>query len=498
MRKLDKETAQPKRPKRTEEKRTMKERVSGMFGKRFFAGSYSAFAAAVVIAIAVVVNLIVSALPAEKTQIDLTDQSIYTLSDQTKRIMASLDSDVTLYLLAQSGREDDTVVRLLDRYRGLSDHITVTLIDPTQKPTFLDGYDIDITRLYANSVLVECGEKTRLVGYDEIFVTSYEMDYYSYNYTSTTSFDGENALTNAIHYVSSGDIPKVYALTGHGETELSSTIETLVERDNLELESLSLLSLESVPEDASAVVIHVPQSDLGSDEADMLIAYLDAGGRVVLITDYIEAGGMDNLMRVAESMGMTAGEGLIIEGDRNQHVSRYPYYLLPQIASHDVTQPLADGGYFVLTPLAQPIVKTGDGEATVTNLLETSASSYSKTAALDMQTTEKEEGDTDGPFAVAAASERGEARMVWVTSADLLTDSVNAMVSGANSDLFMNSLDWMCDQAETISIRAKSLDEAGLTLTQAQSSFWSIVMIGIIPGALLIVGMIIVVRRKRR
>ncbi len=88
--------------------------------------------------------------------------------------------------------------------------------------------------------------------------------------------------------------------------------------------------------------------------------------------------------------------------------------------------------------------------------------------------------------------------MVWVTSAELLTDSVNAMVSGANSDLFMNSLGWMCDQAETISIRAKSLDEEGLTLTQAQGSFWSAVMIGVIPGALLLAGMVIVVRRKRR
>ncbi|MDO5378506.1 MAG: Gldg family protein [Clostridia bacterium] len=498
MRGFGREAAQPKQPKRPKEKRSAAERMRGMFGKRFFAGSYSAFAAAVVIAIAVVINLIASALPADKTQIDLTDQAIYTLSDQTKRIMASLDSDVTLYLLAQSGREDETITRLLDRYASLSDHIQVTLIDPTQKPTFLDGYDLDISRLYANSVLVECGERTRLVGYDEIYVTSYEMDYYSYNYTTTTSFDGENALTNAIHYVSSGNIPKVYALTGHGETELSSSIQTLIERDNLELDSLSLLSEDSVPEDASAVVIHVPQSDLGSEEADKLIAYLDAGGRVVLITDYIETGSMENLLRVTASMGMTAGEGLIVEGDRNQHVSRYPYYLLPQIASHDITQPLLDGGYFVLTPLSQPIEETGDGEATVTTLLETSDSAYSKAAALQMQTTEKEEGDTEGPFAVAAASEKGEGRMVWVTSADLLTDSVNAMVSGANSDLFMNSLDWMCDQAETISIRAKSLDEAGLTLTQAQSSFWSAVMIGIIPGVLLIAGLAIVVRRKRR
>lgn len=498
MRGFGKGAAKQPKEKQPKEKRPVGERLRGMFGRRFAAGSYSAFAAAAVIAIAVVVNLIDSALPAGTTQIDLTGQSIYTLSDQTKRIMASLNSDVTLYLLAQSGREDEKVTRLLERYEDLSDHIRVSFVDPTQKPTFLDSYELDISRLYANSVLVECGEKNRLVGYDEIFVTSYDMDYYTYNYQTTTSFDGENALTNAIHYVSSGEIPRVYALSGHGETELSGTMETLIERDNLELESLSLLSMDGVPEDASAVVIHVPQSDLSAEEADRLIAYLDAGGRVVLITDYIAPESMGNLMRVAEHMGMKAGEGLIVEGDRNRHIARYPYYLLPEIESHEITQPLSEGGYFVLTPLTQPIEETETGEATVTPLLKTSETAYSKAAALDMQTTEKEDGDADGPFTVAAASERGEARMVWVTSAELLTDSVNAMVSGANSDLFMNSLDWMCDQAETISIRAKSLDEEGLTLTQAQSSFWSVVMIGVIPGALLLAGMVIVVRRKRR
>ena len=176
------------------QKRPLGVSIRGMFGRRFFAGSYSAFAAAVVIAIAVVVNLMAGALPADKMEIDLTSQSIFTLSDQTKRIASSLDKDVTLYLLAQSGYEDDTITRLLERYEALSGHIRVEYVDPNERPTFLDGYDLELSRLYANSVLVECGNKTRLVGYDEIYVTSYSMDYYGYNYTTTTDFDGESAI----------------------------------------------------------------------------------------------------------------------------------------------------------------------------------------------------------------------------------------------------------------------------------------------------------------
>ena len=485
-----KKAAQP------QEKRPLKERVRRMFGKRFFAGSYSVFAAAVVIAIAVAVNLMAGALPTDKTEIDLTSQAIFTLSDQTRRIVSGVDQEVKLYLLAQSGSENDTVVRLLERYASLNDRIKVQTIDPNEKPTFLDRYDLGSTPLYANSVLVESGERTKLVGYDEIFVTSYSMDYYSY--TPSTSFDGENALTNAIHYVTSEDIPKVYTLTGHGESELSDTLNTLIERDNMETGTLSLLMIEDVPEDAGVVVINAPTSDLSSDEADMLIRYLENGGRVVLITDYIESGEMENLLRVTAKMGMTAGEGLIVEGDRNMRLSRYPYYLLPDIASHDITEPLIEGRYYVLAPLAQPILETEDSDAAVSPLLKTSDSAYAKAAGLAMESTEKEEGDADGAFTVAAASELGEGRMVWIASARLMEDNVNAMVSGGNSDLFMNSLDWMCDQQETISIRSKSMDEQGLTLTQAQSSFWSIVLLGVIPGAILMVGIVIVMRRKRR
>lgn len=488
----------PAAPKVKKEKLPTKERMRKMFGRRFFAGSYSVFAAAIVIAIAVMVNLMVGALPADKTEIDLTSQAIFTLSDQTKRIVSALDQEVTLYLLAQSGNEDETVTRLLDRYASLSDQIRVTYIDPNEKPTFIDNYELDDAPLYANSVLVECGSRTKLVGYDEIFVTNYSMDYYSYNYTTTTDFDGENALTNAIHYVSSDNIPKVYTLTGHGESELSSTLDTLIERDNLESGTLSLLMIEEVPEDASVVVINAPTSDLSMDEADMLIRYLENGGRIVLVTDYMEPGNMENLLRVTQKMGMTAGEGIVVEGNRDMHVNRYPYYLLPDIASHTITQPLVDGRYYVLTPLAQPIIGTGDGDASVTALLETSDSAYAKTAGLAMQTTEKEDGDADGAFMIAAASELGEGRMVWFGSAMMMDDNVNAMVSGGNSDLFMNSINWMCDQQETISIRSKSLDEQGLTLTQSQSSFWSIVLLGVIPGAIIIIGIAIVVRRKRR
>ena len=468
-----------------------------MFGGRFRAGSYSAFAAVVVIAIAVLANLMVSTLPSTTTQLDLTEQSLYSLSEQTERIVASLDKDVTMYLICNEGSEDTTILRLLERYEGLSDHIRVETMDPTIHPTFLDQYELDISTLYANSVLLDCGGRYRLVGYDEIYVTEYSMDYYSYSYNSTTSFDGENALTNALHYVSSDSLPKAYILTGHGEAELDESITAMLAQDNFDSESISLLSMDAAPEDAAAIIIHQPTSDLSEDEADLLIAYLQNGGSVTLFTSYMDVQKMPQLLRMTSAMGLTAGEGIVIEGDRQMRLNRYPHYLLPEIGDHEITEALSAAGYYILTPLAQPIIETEDSTADITWLLTTSDDAYAKLAGLNLTTTEKEEGDAEGPFYVGAVAEDA-GKLLWITGDSFLDSYVDSAVSGANSNLFLNALNWMGGQEESISIRAKSLDATGLTVTQSDSSLWSVIMIGVIPLALVAVGVIIMMRRKRR
>ena len=473
-------------------------RIAKLFGQRFRAGSYSAFAAAVVIAIMVFVNLAVNLLPTSVTQLDMTGSSLYTLSDQTKRIVSSLDKDVDMYLLATTGSEDTSVLRLLNRYADLSSHIHVEAVDPDVQPGFLDSYDLSVSRLYANSVIVQCGDKYRLVGYDDIYVTDYSMDYSTYSYTTTTSFDGENSLTNAIHYVSSDTLPKAYTLTGHGETELDDSITEALAQDNFETESLSLLTMESVPEDASVIIINAPTSDLNETEAEMLITWLQNGGSVALTTGYIAEGEMPNLLSVTEAMGLTIQTGVVVESDASMYYPRYPYYLLPTIESHDITDALIGGGYYTLVPLAEGITETGSTSAEVSWLLSTSDSAYGKAAGMSMTTTEKEDGDTDGPFHVGAISVLGEGKLLWITSDAFLNSQIDQVVSGANSDLYLNAMNYMVQQEESISIRAKSMDNETLTVPASDSTLWSIIMIGGIPAVFAVFGILIWIRRKRR
>lgn len=139
--------------------------------------------------------------------------------------------------------------------------------------------------------------------------------------------------------------------------------------------------MESVPEDASVVMINAPTSDLSADEAEMLVQYVENGGRLLMLTGYIEQGKMENLLTVTKAMGLTVGQGLIMEGDGQMHLNRYPHYLLPTLESHTITSPFTSGRYYILVPMAQPLEETEDSSAAVTWLLTTSESAYTKAAA---------------------------------------------------------------------------------------------------------------------
>ena len=477
--------------------------VKASFRTRSFrVGGYSVFAVLIVAAIAVAVNILAGALPDRWTQYDLTSTQLFTLSDQTTQLVQDLDTEVDVYWVVQSGGEDDTLGTLLDRYDGLSDQLTVTKVDPDVSPTFVQQYVGDST-LTNNSLIVVCGERSTYVSYNDV----YEYDLTNYYTTGEydVNFAGESALTSAIDYVTSEDLPKVYTLTGHGEGELSSNFENAVEKENIDLNELSLLTEEGVPEDADCVLIYDPQTDISQDELEMLQEYLQAGGNLFLITDPPEDGSTrPNLDALMADYGVSAAEGIVLEGSQSNYF-RYPYYLLPTISSHTITSPLRDGGYYVLLSIAQGLTVSDDlpDGVSVSQLLTTSDSAFSKLDGWNLSTYDKEEGDVDGPFALAVAvtdeiDDDTQSHIVWVSSASLLDDSVNEMVSGSNQDLFLNALSWMCGQEEGITIHAKSISTDYLTVDSATASTMTAVIIGIIPLCFLGAGIFIWFRRKRQ
>ena len=470
--------------------------------RSFQVGGYSVAATAIVLAIAIAVNLFAAALPASVTQIDTTSTQLFTISEQTENIAGALETDVTIYWIVQSGYEDATIETLLDQYKSLSNKISVVKKDPDVYPTFLDSYNI--SSVYNNSLLVESGDRYRYVDYNDIFYLDYES-YYYYG-TEDWSFYGEQELTSAIDYCISENLPKVYLLTGHGESDIPTTFADSVEHENIETEALSLLTVEYVPDDADCLLIYAPQTDISSEEKAKIESYMGNGGNLILITDPPQNGALTNLENLMEHYGITAAEGIVVEGNQNYYAWGTPYYLLPEINYHTITSPLIDGGYYVLLPIAQglQIDENVSDLISVTELLTTSSDAFSKIDAYNLSTYDKEDDDIDGPFALAVAVEETiddgiYSNVIWVSSTALLDEKSNEMVSGGNQDFFLNMLSYLCEpDGGSISIHAKSLSYEYLTMESSTASVLIVLMLGIIPVGYLTLGITIWFRRKRR
>ena len=452
-------------------------------------GSYSIALTAIVIAILVVVNILVSILPTTLTKYDISSTNLYSITSSTKVVVNALEKDVTIYWVVQSGKEDEVIENLLGKYEGLSSHISVVKKNPDVYPTFTSQYtSADVPN---NSLIVECGSKNRYISYDDIYLTDVDYTTYSYVY----SFDGEGAITSAIDYVVADELPKVYMLEGHGEESLSSEFETQIDKENIELDTISLLNTD-IPSDASALLIYAPQSDISEEEATILKDYIEDGGKLLVIAGPTENGTLTNLYSILEDYGVETTDGIVVESDRNYYAFQQPYILLPEISSSDITDPLLEENYYAIVPIAQGLKVSGDS---VTTLLNTSSSSYSKVTGYAMTTYDKEDDDIDGPFAVAVLVDTdNDGQVIFFTSNYFLNEAYNAYSSGANLDLAMNALSSLIGEREAVSIRSKSLGYNYLTISESDASKLKMWMIGVIPVAFVLYGVMTVIDRRKK
>lgn len=491
-------------------------------------GSLAIGMAAVMIAVLVVANLIVSTLPSDAISFDMSTNKIFTIGDSTKEVLASLQDDVTLHLLVQPGSEDTRLEKLLDSYESASSHVKVQKTDIVANPTFYKEYSE--AAISPNSVIVVSGEKSKVIDNSAIYVT----DYTSYEY----SFDGEGQLTSAIAYVAGGDTSAAYTVTGHNEIALSANMKELLEKANITPTDLNLLSGD-VPDDCDLLIIFAPATDFTGDEAKKVISYLNDGGRALIVSVAADTG-MPNFDSILAAYGVTRIPGFAVEGDQNRY-TQAPYILLPEIPSTDVTEKVT--GLNVVDAFAQAInLSTDDDDLayTATPILTTSANAYVK--ALDTQSLDKAEGDTEGTLTLAAKIEQtigsesygkpdvnlekdadssgdtkessdqktdGETtkhmKLLYYTSPCLFSsDALSSLlqmyveIPEGNNQLFSESIRYLTDREVTVSIPSKSMKEPSITVPVGAAAIIGRILILGLPAIVIIYGVVMTVSRRRK
>ncbi len=512
----------------------IQKRRYSMSKKNFSLSAYSTVSIAVVIAITAFVNVAASQLPENLQNIDLTGSGIYSLTADTKELLSDLDQDIDIYVLINEKNADTMIDKTLKQYTARNSHIKVTYIDPIENPNFLSDYTDDLSGIYQNSLVVTNGERNRVINYTDLY--EYEFDYNTYS-QSTTGYDAEGQVTSAIAYVTSEETAYVYTLSGHGESDLTTSFTDALEKMNLAVESLDFLQTDAVPENAQAVFIVAPTSDLSKDDLAKLEAYAANGGNLVVLSNFEATGTMTNFNQLLSDYGLSVSTGIVLEGDSTKYY-QYPAYLLPEVASTEITYDVtSNGNGYIFAPYAQEI--TSDASRTdvsFTTLLQTSESAYvhesiNSNSDLELQSDDEtgvraigvqatltygssaddEESSSEATdetaleeVATEATTESTEdttvtSTMVLYSCSYLFTDDADSMVSGSNLTLFKGTVSALTDTSvNTLSVPVKSLNSSYLTMNSYIAIMLSGLFVLVIPAVLLIAGLVIWLRRRKQ
>jgi len=460
---------------------------SGKGGRASHRGAFSAGLTALAVAAVIVFNLIIAQLPQTVTQFDMTNSKIYNITDTTIQYLDGVSDDIQIHVLADKKSMDSRIVRFLNKYASLSDHLSLEYVNPAVYPSVLTKYGCD-----TNTIVITCAATGRqeTVSIDDIIGFD-QMAYYYYNQYKETNFDAEGLMTSAIDSVLTNSSRKAYETTGHDETAVPVSVDGLMKKVHISDNSVNLLTDGGIPDDCDLLIINDPTRDLADDELKMIRDYLAKGGQVV----YCMAGkdlSLPNFEKLCADYGMTVAAGMV--ADTQRYYQNNPYLFFPTVDNNvDAASGVfsdstllfyASRGITVGTPARDSI--------TVKSFLNTSKQSY---AVVD------ESNRVQGPYSVGAVAteqidDNTTARFTVYGSDSLInSDILSSFSNVSNTDLFMSSITCGFSDISSISIEPVSLSDPTNTITTG--GIWAVLFIFVIPVAVLVVGFVRWMRRRK-
>lgn len=469
--------------------------------KRIGTGAFSAGMIVIMCAICVVVNLVVTALPAKYTSIDCSATKLYSLTGDTKDRVSKLDEDITIYVLNSKKSKDAKIDETINRYKDLSSYIKVKYVDPATSPKFYQDYT-DTTPT-TNSLIIESKNRSKVIDYNDIY--EYDSSSYYYGYQSQSSikgYDAEGQITSAIEYVTmdADELPVIYQITGHNETEIGSNFQSVVSKANANLKSLELFNEEKVPEDATAIIINSPTVDFNEEDAQKVIDYLNGGGKALIVGCYAYNDELTNFNKILAAYNVSFKTGVVAENDSSKYYQN-PLYLLPTVETTDYTSDATDGYVFLAGSCAISYPEDTD-DVTYTKLLSTSDSAVLKKDWKNITTSKAEDGDENGPFTTGLAvndSSTG-ASVVVLGTPYVVDDSYDNAVSGNNADLFKDVITSMTGNVELASsvIPVKDYTLSNITINTLQAVITGLIIMIAVPILLIIIGIVVWAMRRKK
>ncbi len=484
---------------------------------------------------------------------DWTASRLYSLSQKSESVLATLDRDVEAVVLMDPSDElYDPVRELLTRYDAESPRFSVRLVD-AQKNLLEAQQLVDRFELNRLGVVVLDSEAGRRV-IDAADLADYDYSGMQMGQAPQMSgFKGEAAFTGALIDLMESRKPKILFTTGHGELELDdfsprgmSSLRDLLGKDNFEMEQWRLLGQTAVPDGADLVVVAGPTSTFLPPEQALLRSYLAADGRLLVMLDpTLDDSGMvaTGLEGLLADFGVDVGDDIVVDPANPLPFFGAETIFIGSYGDHVITRPLDQAQLPVVVPLGRSVSAVSTPGLELVELLRTSGEGWGETDLVNLGAVERGDEDLAGPVSLGVAVERPAAdaleggpgelepddlepaepaepagtpagaepepgagddgetepapglRLVVLGDSDLAS---NGQMQGApNATFIANTMNWLVERESLISIPPKAPEQVRLSLTGSELRGVTWTVLGLLPG-LALAGGVLVYRKRRR
>jgi ABC-type uncharacterized transport system involved in gliding motility auxiliary subunit len=430
-------------------------------------------------------------------QWDVTEAGIHTLAPQSAKVVESLQDDLSMTAFVEGGLSPG-LETLLDSYGYVGkSRVKTRMVDPDKEPALVEQANIKT----APSVYLQYGKE-------------------SYVVTQPT----EEAITNGIIRVTRSTKKVVYFVEGFGEAGTTAQddpksyteAKDALTGENYEVKTLLLPSVESIPDDASVVVMPGVGEPLTETAIKALDAYLRRGGHLLALVGPRQ--GDDKLTAFFADWGARLGNDIVLDQEvrlfEGPRVGVQP--LARDYGVHPITQGFRD---YTIYPQTRTVTADAGGKKGVqaTDLVKTSGSSWGETNVDDVFTkgvARLDDADKKGPVSVAVAvtaslkdmgitppapaegqKAASEARLV-VVGTPRFADNGTWMQYRLNGDLFLNAVGWLVGQEELVSIRSRSVRASRADLSSSQGTQLFYLSVLVMPELLVVLGIVVWWRRR--
>lgn len=445
------------------------------------------------------------------TPIDLTEDKLFTLTDESKEKVKDIEKNVNIYFVGYS--EDDSTLDLARQYTKVNENIKVEAVTSTDRPDLVQKYEIDTS---SEGIIVESEEQYKVLA---------SSDLYTYDYSTYESVNiAEEKLTAAIKSVSVEELPKVYFLSGYSTFSLNSGMQYFnmyLQNEVNEVKTLDILSEGKIPEDCNTLVITSPETDFDDIATNAITEYINKGGNILWLNAAIAQNKeLPNVNKILAVYGINPFEvGIIRETESSKMVSNSPDLIMPEIQYSDATSKLSntEGVIFInatkINTVDDDTLKTLNTEKI--ELIKTSDKAYFRTN-FENSTDNIQSGEEEASFLVGAQfnktiteanEETGEGKIeskliiygenFFISDFQLTQTTQTPMVSyRKNKDLVLNSIAYLSDREEDITVR-KSTGTVTYTATEQENRIILTIIIAV-PLLIIATGIIVWIKRKRQ